>query len=55
MEGGNGIGKVGELDGAKEYATVCAVVVMEVLFALETEVQEVRLSKAENIIGVGPG
>ena len=28
---------------------------MKVLFALETEVQEVRLSKAEDIIGVGPG
>ena len=54
MEGGNGIGKVGELDGTKE-ATACAVVVMEVLFALETKVQEVRLSKAEDVIGIGPG
>jgi hypothetical protein len=32
----------------------CAVVVMEVLFALKTKVQEVRLSKAEDVVGVGP-
>ena len=55
MEGGNGVGKVGELDGAKEDAAACAVVVMEVLFALKTKVQEVRLSKAEDIVGIGPG
>ena len=54
MEGGNGIRKVGELDGAKEDAAACAVVVMEVLFALETKVQEVRLSKAEDVVGIGP-
>ena len=34
---------------------MCAVIVMEVLFALETKVQEVHLSKAEDIIGIGPG
>ena len=55
MEGGNGIRKVGELDGAKEDAAACAVVVMEVLFALKTKVQEVQLSKAEDVIGIGPG
>ena len=32
----------------------CAVVVMEILFALETKVQEVRLSKAEDVVGIGP-
>ncbi len=54
MQGCNGIGEVGELDGAKEDAAACAVVVMEVLFALKTKVQEVQLSKAEDVIGVGP-
>ena len=55
LEGGNGIGKVGELDGAKEDAAAFAVVVIEVLFALETKVREVRLSKAEDVISIGPG
>ncbi len=32
-----------------------AVIVMEVLFALKTKVQEVRLSKAKDIVGIGPG
>jgi hypothetical protein len=54
LEGGNGIGKVGELDGAKEDAAACAVVIMEVLFALETKVQEVQLTKAEDVVGIGP-
>ncbi len=54
LEGGNGICKVGELDGAKEDAAACRVVVVEVLFALKTKVQEVQLSKAEDIVGIGP-
>ena len=55
MEGGNGISKARELDDAKEDAAACAVVIMEVLFALKMEVQEVRLSKAEDVIGIGRG
>jgi len=47
--------KFGELDGTKEDAAACAVVVMEVLLALETKVQEVSLSKAEDVAGIGPG
>ena len=54
MQGGDGISEVGELDGTKEDAAACAVVVMEVLFALKTKVQEVRLSKAEDVVGIGP-
>ncbi len=42
------------LDGLKEDATACPIVVMKMHLALETEVQEVRLRKPENIPNVGP-
>ncbi len=52
LKGGDCIGKVGVLDDVKEDPAVRAIVVVEVLLALKSKMEEVCLSKPEDVVSI---
>jgi hypothetical protein len=52
LKGGDHIGKVGVLDGAKEDPAARAIVIVEVLLALKSKIEEVLLSKPEDVVSI---
>jgi len=54
LEGGDGISEFRILNSSQEDAASGTIVVMEIEFGLQSEVEEVLLGEVEYVVGVGP-
>jgi hypothetical protein len=52
LKGGDRIGEVGVLDGTKEDPAARAIIVVEVLLALKSKMEEVRLSEPKDVLSI---